>query len=209
MFARLARPLFLFNADDGGGGGGDGSGSGEAAPPPATPPAGDAGDSPGVKARIDGALAERDRERTRAEEAERKLAELQQENESASEKKEREAREATARAEQAEAKATRLERESWVRAAATEFADPGDVIAMVDLSANDTETKVRNAVDKLKADKPYLLRENQPGRPAGFGHPGGEGGGSSETVPVGADGQPDEALGLGRDLLGGLFGKTR
>jgi seryl-tRNA synthetase len=74
------------------------------------------------------------------------------------ERKRAEAAEKTAQ--EAEQRVTNLERGSWVRAAATEagFLDPSDAIQFIDLTDTETETQARNAVKRLAESKKHLLR---------------------------------------------------
>jgi hypothetical protein len=108
------------------------------------------------------------REQVRAHEAaERKLLEEQEaERKKALPEQERlieEARQAGREEALAEAKAQMIETLVTATATASNFADPADVKAMLDLSALADEAAVKKAVAKLAADKPYLLKPQAPG----------------------------------------------
>lgn len=121
------------------------------------------------------------------------------------ERAEKAASEATARAEAAEAKATKLERSALVREAAKNFNDPGDAVAMLDLSEIDDADKAAEAVKKLGESKPHLVKAQSP---TAIGAPLGKSAKATGEIPTGADGKPDMKAGLGTELLNGLFGKT-
>jgi hypothetical protein len=101
------------------------------------------------------------------EAAERKLMEEQEaERKKALPEQERlieEARQAGREEALAEAKAQMIETLVTATATASNFADPADVKAMLDLSALADEAAVKKAVAKLAADKPYLLKPQAPG----------------------------------------------
>lgn len=189
-------------------------------PPPATPPpaSGSGGSGEGKESAAEKRIRELNEAKkaaeARAQQAEDALKAKEREEMSATERVQAEKEEAEKRAAAAEARATTLERGGWARAAANEagFVDPEDAVQMLDLGSLDTETKVKNAVEKLKESKPHLIGTGS-GAPAvprpGFGNLGGTGQPGGEEVPVGADGEPDVKLGLGRDLLGTVFGRQR
>lgn len=146
--------------------------------------------------------------------AEAELAKLQKEKEEREQaelsetEKEKKAREkAEEKLAAAEQKALNLERGSWVREAARalNFADAGDAVAMLTLSELDTEDKAKAAVKELSEKKPHLIATGS--GPTTFGRTAGEGGGNEGEVPKGADGKPDQKMGMGRDLFQHLTGK--
>lgn len=115
---------------------------------------------------------------------------------------------ATARAEAAEAKATAMERTALVvdAARAAGFADPRDAALAVDLGGVGDADAAKAAVEQLAKDKPHwLATAGQQTQPTTFGTVSRQE--KSSDVPVGDDGKPDHALGLGRELMNGLFGR--
>ena len=138
---------------------------------------------------------------TAAAEAAAQLKAREEAELSEKEKAEKAAQEAISRAEAAEARATELERSSWVRAAASDFNDPDDAVAMLNLSELDSAEKAAEAVKDLGKNKPHLVKDQ---KPAKIGSP--LDGGKKHEVPTGADGKPDEKLGLGQELMTSLFG---
>lgn len=121
------------------------------------------------------AMSELDRERVARETAEQQLADAQ-------------------------AAVLTLERGSLVRAAASAagLVDPEDAIALCDLNSISTSDEAQAAVAGLIERKPHLVRAADTGpRPMGtpLSQPG------STPVPIGADGQPDERMAVGSDLL--------
>lgn len=189
--------------------------------PPANPPAagGGNGGETAAQRRIRELNEAKNAAEARATDFENRLKEIERQQLSDADRVKAEKEDAEKRALAAEARATRLERGGWARSAASAvgFVDPEDAVAMVDLDSLDTETKVKNAVEKLKEQKPHLAPgEGQgqgqagqvppPGVP-GFGNLGGVGQQQTPEVPIGPDGQPDTKLGLGRELLGALTGR--
>lgn len=137
----------------------------------------------------------------RAEEAQAALQAREEAELSEREKAERAASEALARAEAAEARATQLERSGLVRAAAKNFNDPDDAVALLDLDGIDTAEKAVEAVKQLAESKPHLVKSEQPqaiGAPMSQPAP--------PEVPTGPDGKPDHKKGLANELLAGVFG---
>lgn len=118
------------------------------------------------------------------------------------ERAEKQAAEAVARAEAAEARATNLERSAWVRDAASNFNDPADAVAMLELAEIDSADKAKAAVEELGKSKPHLVKAEQPqkiGSPLATAR--------KSEIPTGADGKPDHKAGLGAELMNGLLGR--
>lgn len=62
------------------------------------------------------------------------------------------------RATEAEQRATNLERAGWVQAAASNFHDPADAVARVDLSTIDSQAAAERAVEDLAGRAQHLVR---------------------------------------------------
>lgn len=223
----LLRRMLLFRPEGGeggagGGGGGEGGSGegGEGGQGSGTPEGSEGGRGSGdavPRSRLTAeAKARREAER-RAEEAEKKLREAEQKDLSDKERAEREAAEAKARADAAEQRATKLERQGWIRdaASAAGFVDAADAIAHIDVLEVDDDGKTprigdedaaKKAVDELAESRPHLVgkagQRQQIGRPGGGGGEGNSGG----SIPTDAEGKPDVKRGLGQDLLAHLGG---
>lgn len=166
-----------------GSGSGDGSGSGE----------GDgSGSGSGSGSRADERVREALGAKTAAErerdEALQKLKDIEERDLSEKEKAERRAKEAEERATAAESRATTLERNGWIRDAASEFANPQDAIEILagKLGDLDSEAKAKKAVKELGENRPHLLRGQQSSPFPGFGAPSG---GAPPPPPAGGGGE--------------------
>lgn len=142
--------------------------------------------------------------RTQLEDLTKWKDEQEQKNLSELERERKERAKAETRASELESKLTNMERSALVRKAAlsAEFVDPEDAVSMLDLTQIDDEEKAKAAVEKLAEEKDHLVKKAGPtpiGAPLRPGTP--------DAVPVGPDGKPDMAAGLGRDMLRGLFGR--
>jgi hypothetical protein len=89
-------------------------------------------------------LPELERERKRAEQLEKRIAD------------------AEARAEAADAKLARTTKAGWVRDAAKDFTDPGDAVAFIDLDTVEDEKDAERAVKALAKTKKHLLKAEDP-----------------------------------------------
>lgn len=94
-------------------------------------------------------LPELERERKRAEQLEKRIADAEK------------------RAEQAELSVQRSQRERWITAAAAaqNFADPSDAAAFVNLDDIEDEKDAERAVRKLASGKKHLLKAEEPQLP--------------------------------------------
>lgn len=111
-------------------------------------------------------------------------------------KEEKEAAEREAAA--AKQRAEKLERDSWIlgMAAALNFADPADAVALVDPKACADKAAAQAAVKQLADAKPHLLGKG--GQPRSMGTPGG----GQQTPPAGGAGDSDDPkVQTGKDLL--------
>ena len=173
--------------------------------PPADPPA----QGSGAEDRIRQLNAKAKAEAERAKALEAELSELKKAQMTELERAQTEAKEAAERAATLEAENRSLTNGALVRAAAAaeNFANPENAVAMLDLKDLDTEAKAKKAVENLKSANPHLIR--QAGQQAtGFGNLGGAGQPPPPTeVPLDGEGKPDVQLGLGRELLRGLMGR--
>jgi hypothetical protein len=100
-----------------------------------------------MEERENAGLPELERERKRAEQLEKRIAD------------------AEARAEAADAKLARTTKASLVRAAAKDFTDPDDAVAFVNLDDIEDEKDAERAVKDLAKRKKHLLRAEEPTLP--------------------------------------------
>jgi hypothetical protein len=97
-----------------------------------------------MEERENAGLPELERERKRAEQLEKRIAD------------------AEARAEAADAKLARSSKASWVRSAAKDFTDPDDAVAFIDLDSVEDEKDAERAVKALAKSKKHLLKAEEP-----------------------------------------------
>lgn len=171
-------------------------------PAPADPPADQAVPYDRFKEVNDQLRAEREKnaEYERQQEAAR-VAQL-----SEKEQAEERARKAEADAAAAKERADKLERDSWITAmaAAMNFADPADAVALIDPKDAGDQAAAQEAVKQLAASKPHLIKQGTP-QPQRLGTPGV---GHQQQPAPGSGGDPeDAALQTGKDLLGLLTGR--
>lgn len=196
--------------EGGGSGGGEGGGEGGGTPPKKDPPP---QNELGEQKRL------RKKAEKEAEDAKRKVEELEGRDQSEIEKAQSKAAKAEQRAAAAEDKAKRLERGGWVRTAAKAAGaiDDDVVVALVDLDQAEDSDTAEQLVKELAEKKPKLFGQREgggngggSGNGGGFGTPsggtGGEGGSPGGGLPgVKEDGSVDAKEArkqMGKGLLG-------
>lgn len=197
--------------------------SGPSQPPSPTPPAPDPGPTtPAKEPPAANQVAEAQRKQREAEReaqtAKARVTELEDKDRTELERAQRKQAEAEAKAAEAVAKAASLERNAWIRQAATAagFHDPEDAVAHLSakLDELDTDAKAKAAVDALAADesKSHLVGRRAEPTPMGSlpgdgtTTPGGE---PANAPPADASDEEKAKYELGRGLLGHLTGRAR